>query len=142
MLLHAAEAGLKKLQNYEEIIYESKIPFIAIFLNPVLKLNYFKEHKYPRSKKIREVKNMISDYFSNNYDNVDEESDVPKKDERDENEFSLKRSKVSKISFEIQKFCLWSQRKHLNNFPKLTKMARDILPAQSASVAVERELMQ
>lgn len=84
-LVHAAKAGLQKLQKYEEIIYSSNIPFIATFLNPALKLNYFKEHKYPNSK-VREVKNMISDYFSENYDSESESQDAESVDREDEDD--------------------------------------------------------
>lgn len=104
-LVHAAKAGLRKLEKYEEIIYSSKIPFIATFLNPALKLNYFKEHKYPNSK-IREVKNMISEYFSENYDNDESETDDVDNERVDDELYThmYKRSKVDTISSEIQKY--------------------------------------
>lgn len=153
-LVRTAEAGLKKLQKYEEIIYESKIPFIATFLNPALKLNYSKEYKYPNSK-IRQVKNMISEYFSDNYDNNGLDLEDTESDEQEDDELykhMYKRSKVDKISYEIQKYLnlplespkvspleYWRSPNIKQNFPKLTKMARDILPIQSSSVAVERD---
>lgn len=105
-LAHAAELGLKKLQKYYEIIYDSKIPYIATFLNPALKINSFKEHKYPNYK-VREIKNMISAFFSDNYDNneVELEEKENAEDEVDELYAHMyKRSKVDQISTEIQKY--------------------------------------
>lgn len=104
-LVHAAKAGLAKLQKYRSKIYESKIPFIATFLNPALKLNYFKEHNYPASK-IRQVKQMISDFFSENYDESESEDQDTTNDENEDDELYLhmyKRS-VDKISSEVQKY--------------------------------------
>lgn len=153
-LVRATKAGLEKLQKYEEIIYSSKIPFIATFLNPALKLNYFKEHKYPNSK-IREVKNMISDYFSENYDESESEDAIIDEREDEDDELYMhmyKRAKVDKISSEIQKYLnlplehpkvspleYWRSSNVQYNFPKLSKMARDVLPIQSSSVAVQRD---
>lgn len=151
-LIRAAEAGLKKLQKYKAIIDGSKIPFIATFLNPALKLNYFKEHSYSNSK-IRQIKNMISDYLTDNYEHEVEQEEEDEHEIEDELFTHMyKRSKVDRISSEIQKYLnrplespkvgpleYWRSTSVQQNFPKLSKMARDILPIQSASVAVERD---
>lgn len=64
-LAGAARVGLEKLQKYEKLVYASEIPFIATFLHPALKLNYFKESKYSNAK-VREIKTMITEYFTDN----------------------------------------------------------------------------
>lgn len=153
-LINAAKAGLEKLQKYNEIIQASKIPFIATFLNPAMKLNYFKEQKYPNSK-IREIKNRISDYFDENYgDELFGEEPQNSQSEDDDELFShmFKRSKPDRISSEIQKYLdlplskpttssldYWRSKSTQDEFPGLSKMARDFLPIQSASTAVERD---
>ncbi|KAG4070300.1 hypothetical protein HA402_014400 [Bradysia odoriphaga] len=157
-LVHAAREGLAKLQKYESIIYSSKLPFIATFLHPALKLNYFKEHKYPNTK-IREIKNMITDYFAENYESevIQSNEETSPEDQRTADEDELfahmyKRSKPDKVSSEIQKYLslplsnasmkpleYWRSESVQHEFPKLSKMARDVLPVQSSSVAVERD---
>lgn len=45
-LVIAASNGLERLEKYEKLprITKSKLPFVAVFLNPALKINYFKKH--------------------------------------------------------------------------------------------------
>ena len=47
-LADATIKGLGKLQKYERLldINNSKLSHIAIFLNPTLRIRYYKEHKY------------------------------------------------------------------------------------------------
>lgn len=77
-LVRSVQAGLKKLQKYEEIIYEGKIPFIATFLNPTLKLTNFKEHCDPSSQ-IHGLRFSFSDNYAN-------DESQPKDGEIDESE--------------------------------------------------------
>lgn len=161
-LAHAVRAGLVKLQKYESIIYASKIPFIATFLHPALKLNYFKEQKYPNVK-VREIKTMITEYFADNYESdvtspspereqdiIPDDQSTPEKDELFHHMY--KRSKIGKVSSEIEKYLslplsdptmmpleYWRSESVQKEFPKLSMMARDVLPIQPSSVAVERD---
>lgn len=61
ILANAANVGLHKLLKYKPLIRSSKLPFIATFLNPSLKFNYFKEHHYNQTD-INEIKDIISRY--------------------------------------------------------------------------------
>lgn len=153
-LINAAKAGLRKLEKYQEIVQSSKIPFIATFLNPALKLTYFKEQKYSNSK-IREIKNTILEYFSENYGaELNSDSEEQNVGIEDDELYShiFKRSKPDRISTEIQKYLdlplskpksnaldYWRSKNIQDEFPVLSKMARDFLPIQSSSVAVERD---
>ncbi|KAJ6648390.1 putative AC transposase, partial [Pseudolycoriella hygida] len=95
------------------------------------------------------------DWLIENYENDDSVPDGKQNNEdEDEELFShmFKRLKQDPVHSEIQKFLslplpdrktkpidYWSSRNIQDEFPKLSKMARDILPIQSASVAVERD---
>lgn len=147
----AARNGLEKLQKYEDKlnIQNSQLPYVAVFINPALKLSYFREHKY---KNIKEIQKQITDIFERDYaaspENVD--SNEQKESEDDFYSHMYKRAKTSKATKEIQKYLqfplssskidlldFW--RSQETEFPGLTRMARDILPIQSSSVAVERD---
>lgn len=56
-LADAARIGLEKLQKYEELtlMKNSKIPYMAMFLNPAIKMSYFKEHDYTKPKKFKNL---------------------------------------------------------------------------------------
>lgn len=60
---HAAQMGLNKLEEYEDKLQlnSSKLPYIATFLNPALKMNYYKEHNYPKSSTLS--KNRFVSYW-------------------------------------------------------------------------------
>lgn len=155
ILSEAAYQGLLKLEKYNLDVKKSTIPFIATVLQPALKLNYFKENNYHHST-IREIKQNISEYFSQNYEGP--LSSVLQYDEEEEPDDELyqhmfKRSKTEKMSSELQKYLqlplankktetLHYWKAHVNEFPLLSKMAMDILPVQAASTAVERDFSQ
>lgn len=65
----AAEEGLDKLKKYEAelVIQRSQIPYVATFLNPALKLNYFREHNYTKQS-VKEIQQTISGLFEKSYD--------------------------------------------------------------------------
>lgn len=150
-LARAAENGLVKLQKYEEEFQLSKckIPYFAVLLNPASKITFFKEHKF---RNVREIQKEFSDYFEREYD-VAVENNQNKEQEDPEDElyaFMYKRPKITKATKEIQKYqqfplssfkvnILEFWQSHQADFPVLRKMARDILPVQGASVAVERD---
>lgn len=122
---------------------------MGVFINPALKLTYFKEHKY---RNIKEIQRQITEAFERDYATAPENHD-PNEDHESEDEFythMYKRSKTSKATKEIQKylqFPLLSSKTDLldfwccqgTEFPNLTRMARDVLPIQSSSVSVERD---
>lgn len=148
-LRYAAEGALLKLKKYEVKVDKSILPFIATVLHPALKLNYFKEHKYP-AVEIREIKKAVSDYFTQNYENY-EDNDEPEAPSDDElHEHMFKRSRVERTSSELLKYlslpladrkvqplAYWKSQEQ--QFPRLSMMARDVLPAQAASTCVERD---
>lgn len=81
----AAQKGLDKLEEYEiELqLKTSKLPYVGIFLNPAVKLNFFKEHNYSKSS-IKEIQNSICSLLETyckdetddaNDDNANEETD-------------------------------------------------------------------
>lgn len=150
----AAGAGLTKLQKYEqELQFEnSNLPYIALFLNPALKMNYFKDHNYNKNK-IKEIQKVICGVFERNYQSkVKSDADDRQKDETTD-EFHLhmfKKAKVNKEPKEFQKyiqFPLSSSKVNIldywrsqeADFPNLSRMARDVFAVQSSSVAVERD---
>lgn len=150
-LTDAVEKGVEKLQKYEELldIGNSQLPYVAVFMNPALKLTYFKEHKY---RNIKEIQRQITEIFERNYATAPENIDHNENQEIEDEFYShmYKRPKISKATKEIQKylqFPLSSSKIDLLDFwrcqeaefPGLTKMARDILPIQSSSVSVERD---
>lgn len=155
ILAAAAEAGLEKLLKYEPSIEKSKLPFIGTFLNPALKLNYFKEHHYSPTS-INEIKRGISEYFVEEYKSRIEDvqgsepnDSVPMEDELFAHIY--KRSQKSKVSTEIEKYLsfplsspktsdllkYWKAQE--DELPVLSQMARDFLSIQATSVPVERD---
>lgn len=148
-LRNAAQGALLKLKKYEVKIDKSIIPFIATVLHPGLKMEYFKEHKYP-AVEIREIKKAITNYFVENYEN-NEDYDEPEATFDDElHEHMFKRSRREKTSSELLKYLslpladrkvqpLDYWKSQTQQFPRLCMMARDVLPAQAASTCVERD---
>lgn len=153
-LSDASYMALLKLRKYELSIESSKLPFIATFLNPAVKMNYFKE--YYSTSELRDIRTQISNYFSKNYEHPEQNSkrkisDVePDIDEDELDAHMFKRSKVEKMSTELQKYIAlplqhervdslqyWKSRE--NEFPHMSQMARDFLAIQSGSVCVERD---
>lgn len=154
----AVKEALRKLEKYQLDVGVSVIPFIATFLNPALKLNYFKEHDKYSNLTVRQIQKSISDYYEKEYvnkkpatlkrkltDSEDEETDAD-----DLYAFMFKRTKVEKNSKEINKYLNLPLSNHKVNvldywkaqestFPFLANMARDFFPVQSGSVCVERD---
>lgn len=152
-LAQAAKNGLMKLKKYDDQLKmkSSNIPYIAIFLNPSLKMSYFKEHGYSKPE-LREIQKSISDMFEKTYgaqpmSRVNENTDESLSDEflehmhkrtanREPKEFQkylhfpLSNAKVNVLEY-------WKAQKE--EFPNLTNMAQDYLAVQSSSVAVERD---
>lgn len=152
----AVKAGLDKLQKYDSLIDDTTIPFICTFLNPALKMTYFKEH-YNRSA-VREINTKISSYFAEKYGGTiptPRQQSKRKADPGDDldDDFSahlFKRSKRTNESCEIKQYldrelakpntdCLNYWKTQQDELPLLSGMARDFLPVQSSSVAVERD---
>ena len=141
------------MEKYELNINNSIIPFIATVLHPALKMNYFAEHQYSKTD-IRRIKNGIQDYFDKEYDKCESFEDISSSATEDElNAHMFRRSKRQKLTSELEKYLqlpLANKRANIleywkvqrTEFPLLSKMAMDILPAQAASVAVERDFSQ
>lgn len=149
----AAQKGLDKLEEYEiELqLKSSMLPYVGIFLNPAVKLNFFKEHNYNKSS-IKEIQNSICSLLETyckdetediNDDNVNEETD-------EFFSFMFKRAKNYKEPKEFKKYLSFPLsdpkvdpieywRSQQTELPQMTKLARDILPVQGSSVAVERD---
>lgn len=152
-LASAANAGLLKLKKYEEEfqLSECKTIYIAVFLNPALKLNYFKEHGYSKAE-IKDIQKMICEELENyNGGETIDTGDNCKEEELDEFlSHMYKRSKSSREPKEFQKYLnhplsnakvdvldYWRSQK--DEYPKLSKMAQDLLSVQGGSVPVERD---
>lgn len=149
----AAKQGLEKLKKYEKDlqIETSQIPYVATFLNPALKMDYFKEHSYSK-KSLKEIQQTICGLFETTYEES-HNANVELSKEQSSDEFyshMFKRTKVNKQPKEFQKYlnCPLSAanvnvldywRAQVTEFPNLSKMARDYLAVQSGSVAVERD---
>lgn len=152
-LAEAAEEGLEKLKKYEAELHvnKSKIPYIGVFLNPSLKMSYFKEHNYSKPL-IKEIQKSISDTFERLYVNQStSQNEESEKEEVDDEFFDhMHKRSVNKEPKELQKYLqfplsapkvnvLEYWRSQAEEFPNLTKMARDYLAVQSGAVAVERD---
>lgn len=151
MLAEAAANGLEKLKKYEKELQlrSSKLPYVAVFLNPSLKMSFFKEHGYKKPL-IKDIQKSICETFEKTYG-----KELPNQKSEDEEEpdeffeFMHKRT-VNKEPKEFQKYLnfplsaskvnlleYWKSQKE--EFPNLSNMARDYLAVQSSSVAVERD---
>lgn len=148
----AAKNGLEKLQKYEVMltVHSSIIPYVGTFLNPALKMNYFKENSSKPYEK--EIQKRISELFEEHY-NSSETVSVQTPSEEITDEFFLhmfKRGKTNKQPKEFNQYLaspllgvkvnvldFW--RGQQSEFPHLSKMARDYLAVQSSSVSVERD---
>lgn len=151
-LASAANAGLLKLKKYQDEfqLSECKTIYIAVFLNPALKLNYFKEHGYSKAH-IKDIQKAICEVLENNYgseacDAVDNDNES----EPDEFFSHMFKRKSSREPKEFQKYLnhplsntkvdvldYWRSQK--DEFPKLSRMAQDYLAIQGSSVPVERD---
>ncbi len=147
-VIEAVKKGLDKLRKYEDKMNSSKVALIALFLNPALKLTYFKEHNYTKES-IKGVEKMIQSVFDDYYG----QKDLLDKSVEDDDDFFVnmfKRPKREENLTEFQKYLrfplsppqtdllnYWKAQE--NEFPCLTNMARDYLAAQSSSVPVERD---
>lgn len=65
-LSDAAASGLAKIKSFELSIANTKIPFVAAFLNPSLKFNYFKEHGYTKAL-LKDIEKCIHETFKKIY---------------------------------------------------------------------------
>lgn len=149
-LAKAAAAGLAKLEKYKMHVTNSKIPFIATFLNPMLKMNYFKELGYSKES-MKEIEKAIYNTFKQKY----ELRDVTVISDENEDEIIghiHKKAKIEKFTNEFQKYLHFPLSPPTKNFdileywklqnaefPCLSEMARDYLGVQSTSVSVERD---
>lgn len=142
----AAQQGLEKLEKYKGLInvQDNEIPFVAVVLNPALKLAYFKQHNYGR-REILEIQKAISLKLSDsaNIDSEEEDTDDgltahmfqrpaisnPKEFER-YLQLPLSSKKVDVLQF-------WKTNEE--EFPEMSKLARNYFGIQSSSVAVERD---
>lgn len=150
----AADVGLTKLQKYEEELHVLKcnLPYVAIFLNPALKMNYFKDHNYNKTE-IKEIQKVICGRFESEYQSKTKTDENERQKEESSDEFHIhmfKKAKVNKEPKEFQKYIQFPSssskvntldywRSQQSDFPNLSRMARDILAVQSSSVAVERD---
>lgn len=120
-----------------------------MFLNPSLKMSYFKEHGYTKPM-IREIQKSICELFEKNY--VSEAPNNKDNAEESLDEFfeHMHKRAVNKEPKEFQKYLqfplsapkvkvleYWRSQK--DEFPNVCNMARDHLAVQSGSVAVERD---
>lgn len=147
-LANAARMGLLKLKKYELDVDTAIIPFISTVLHPALKLNYYKEHGYSTSQ-IRAIKKAITEYFQEHYESDNSNENNTDSDD-DLHAHMFKRSRIEKTSSELEKYLnlplthrtvqpldYWQSQ--ADQFHCLSRMARDFLPIQSASVSVERD---
>lgn len=150
----AAENGLQKLKKYEAEtnIKSSLIPYVGTFLNPALKMNYFKEYSDNKTYH-KEIQKTISDLFEKSYANQEVSASTSPAAEELTDEFFLhmfKRAKSNKRPKEFQQYLgsplsnvkvnvldFWRSQEH--ELPNLSNMARDYLAVQSSSVSVERD---
>lgn len=148
----AAENGLQKLRKYEAelSIKSSVIPYVGTFLNPALKLSYFKEYSTNQTYQ-KDVQKAISELFERDYANSATTTDTPNEEMKDEFFLHMfKRGKTNKQLKEFQQYTsaplsktkvnvldFW--RAQQNELPHLSNMARDFLAVQSSSVSVERD---
>lgn len=123
---------------------------MAVFLNPGLKINYYKEHAYSRIE-IKEIQKVICQLYEKEY-KTDCNNDAAGEEQDSEDEFyshMFKRT-VNRQPKEFQKYLqhplsnsqvniLDYWRSQATEFPGLSRMARDYLSVQSGSVAVERD---
>ncbi|KAG4074092.1 hypothetical protein HA402_014297 [Bradysia odoriphaga] len=152
-LSFAAQKSLEKLEEYETQLQlqSSKLPFVGVFLNPALKLNFFKEHNYSKSS-IREIQNVICERLEADYKDETEDNSQDNSNEESDEFFSFmfKRAKSYKEPKEFKKYLsfplstpevdvLEYWRCQQTELPQMARFARDVLPVQGSSVAVERD---
>lgn len=153
VLARAVECGLEKLKKYEDQLHisKSRLPYVAVFLDPSVKMSYFKEHGYSKPL-IRDIQKAITEMFEQTYGKeVSNHSDDNSKEEPiDEFLAHMHKRAVNREPKELQKYMqfplsgpkvnileYWRSQK--DEFPNLSNMARDNLAVQSSSVAVERD---
>lgn len=152
-LAEAVDIGLEKLKKYEaELqITKSKIPYIGVFLNPSLKMSYFKEHGYGKPM-MKEIQKSISETFEQMYvsQTTSQTEETEKDDSNDEFYEHMHKRSSNKEPKEFQKYLqfplsapkvnvLEYWRSQTEEFPNISHMARDYLAVQSGAVAVERD---
>lgn len=146
-LHYAALGALSKLKKYEVRVDQSIILFVATVLHPALKLNYFKESGY-RAAEIREIKKAVSDYFTKNYETNENDDEEEQLSDDELHAHMFKRSRIERTSSELMKYLglplasrktspLEYWKSQVQQFPRLSMMARDVLSA--ASTCVERD---
>lgn len=151
VLREAAQIGLNKLKKYENELRVdlSKLPYVAVFLNPSLKMSYFKEHDYNKTA-IRDIQKTICGLFEKTYANEATNKNDEAEEPLDEFFDFMHKRATNKEPKEFQKYLhfplsapkvkvleYWRSQK--DEFPNLSNMARDYLGSQGSSVAVERD---
>ena len=149
ILANAVQQELLKLNKYQLHIKTAILLFISTVLDPGLKLNYFKEHGYPYTS-VRIIKNTIISYLFQHYDaRHSEEHSSDSDDELYSHMF--KQSRIEKSSSELENYLtfplLHRKDNHLEywksqieQFPCLSRMAKDFLSFQSTLLSVERRM--
>src|ERR1700744_3752865 len=97
---NAVQKAVIKLEKYELAIEVSVIPFVGIFLNPALKLNYFREEDKYSNLAVRQIQKSISEYFEKEYVNDKPARKSDTEDDADDDLYSfmfLKEPKSKKI---------------------------------------------
>lgn len=79
----AVQKGLNKLEEYDAQLQlnSAKLPYVGTFLNPALKLNFFKEHNYGKLS-IKEIQKSICGLLQEQYkDETEDNNDNNANDE-------------------------------------------------------------
>lgn len=113
-------------------------------------MNYFEEHY--KKQVTRKIRNEISEYFSINYDknNKRKISDVEHDDGLSAHMFKRSKADNDTVCSEFERYLnfplsdkdvdtveYWKS--HQQEYPNLSRMARDFCPLQSGSVSTERD---
>ena len=153
-LKSAAQAALSKLQEYRPTTDGNNSAILSVVLNPALKLNYFKEHKWD-SRNIKSIRDFAVKYFKENYMGLVDSTEEPTEDSEDDEDglfaFMNKRKRMPPSSqTEMQKYLnepladvgvdvlKWWELQSVT-YPTLSIMATDFLSIQASSVDNERD---
>lgn len=97
-----------KLRKYENLleIKSSTLPYVAIFLNPALKMSFFKEHEYPKPA-IRDIQKSICGVFEKQYERGNTNNDDDEKPEEESQDeffdYVFQRAKVTQRTKRVPK---------------------------------------
>jgi hypothetical protein len=147
----ALEKGFEKFKEYYQKSEECYMYSVATILDPRLKLEYYKKHKWDK-RWIAESKKILSDLYERHYapstteteehiDNEDDDNDDvflhlyshDQVEKPDELEAHLTSPVVHRETDVLQWWKL-----HEAEFPHLSRMARDYMAIPATSVPVER----